>query len=344
MPRRVRVVILIVGLSVFTYLVADYGLENVIRRIRETGWWFFPIVAIWGVVYFFNAWAWFVILGKDANRVTFREVLALTVSGFAINYITPFMNLGGEPYRVMVLRSELGTPRAVSSVILYNMVRMLSHFFFWLGAIVLALVIVPLSLAMGIVLATTTCLVLFLIGFFYARHQKGIFESLLGFFSRSRFLRSLNAKLQQQRDPLLKIDEQIKHLYHDRLEDFYASIALEFIARIIASFEFYFIGFAIGLDLSFLDALYINAATSLILNLLFFVPFEAGTREGGLYLVMDSLRYPPGIGIYMGVVNRLRELFWILIGLLLVRLSGRRPSLQSAIHTLETTIDERPPL
>lgn len=341
MSKSVRIVIFLLGLAVFSYLVTDYGVANIVGKIQETGWWFLPIVAIWAAVYFFNAWAWFVILGDAAKRVPFKAILALTVSGFAINYITPFMNLGGEPYRVMSLRAELGTPRAVSSVILYNMVRMLSHFFFWLGAVVLALAILPLSFVTGFVLVVTTILVLFLIAFFYARHRRGIFESLLGYFSRSRLLRSLNGKLQEQRDPLLQIDEQIKHLYHERRGAFYGSIGLEFVARMIASLEFYFIGFAIGLNLSFLDAIYINAATSLILNLLFFVPFEAGTREGGLYLVMDSLRYPPGIGIYMGLVNRLRELFWILIGLILVQLSGRPPSLQSTLHTLETSVDER---
>lgn len=341
MPKKVRIAIFLLGLAVFSYLVLDYGLNNILAKIQDTGWWFLPIVAIWAAVYFFNAWAWFVILGDVAKRISFKEVYALTVSGFAINYITPFMNLGGEPYRVMALRDELGTPRAVSSVILYNMVRMLSHFFFWLGAIVLALVILPLSFVMGVVLTGTFVLVMFLIVFFYARHQRGIFESLLGFFARSRLLRSFNGRLQQKRDPLLRIDEQIKHLYHERRGAFYGSIGLEFVARIIASFEFYFIGIAIGLNLSVLDALYINAATSLILNLLFFVPFEAGTREGGLYLVMETMGHPAGLGIYMGLVNRLRELFWIFIGLLLVQLSGRKPSLQRSIQTLETTVDER---
>lgn len=341
MSKKVRIAILCLGLALFSYLVSDFGVGNILAKIRETGWWFLPIVAIWIAVYVANASAWHVILGESTRQVSFKEVLALTVSGFAINYMTPLMNLGGEPYRVMALRGKIGTSRAISSVILYNMVRMLSHFFFWLGAVALALAIIPFSFTMGAVLAGTLALVMFLIAFFYARHQRGIFESLLDFFARSRVFQRLYRRLQDRRVSLLTIDEQIKQLYHERRGAFYGSIALEFAARIIASLEFYFIGSAVGLGLTFLEALYINAASSLILNLLFFVPFEAGTREGGLYLVMQSLGYPPGIGIYMGLINRLRELCWIFIGLILVYFSGRRPSLQRSLHSLETSVHER---
>ena len=54
------------------------------------------------------------------------------------------------------------------------------------------------------------------------------------------------------------------------------------------------------------------------MNVLFFVPFELGAREGSLYLIMESLHVMPGVGVYIALVNRIRELFWILIGLGLV--------------------------
>ena len=52
------------------------------------------------------------------------------------------------------------------------------------------------------------------------------------------------------------------------------------------------------------------------------MPFELGTREGSLYLVLDSVKLSAGIGIYIGIINRVREFFWILVGLLLIQFNG----------------------
>ena len=326
---------MLLGLAVFCYLVWSFGVDNIVVNVQRTGWWFLPVIGIWFVVYLLNAWAWYVILHDNAEDVSFGTMLTLTISGFAINYITPFLNLGGEPYRVVSLRETVGLHRAVSSVILYNMVRMLSHFFFWLGAIVLVILTTQISFGFGIVLGCVSVVVLGLTYFFLSRHRKGIFESLLSWLSRNRLFRPLASKLDARRDGLLKIDGQIIELYNHQRGSFYKVLLLEFISRVIASAEFYFILHAIGYDTSFLEAIYINAASSLILNMLFFIPFELGTREGGLYIIMQSLGYISGIGIYVGLINRVRELFWIFVGLVLILWTGRQQVRGSMLEMIE---------
>jgi hypothetical protein len=37
---------------------------------------------------------------------------------------------------------------------------------------------------------------------------------------------------------------------------------------------------------------------------------------------MHTLNFTPGIGIYISLVNRIREFFWILVGLVLMQLMG----------------------
>ncbi len=335
MPKRVRIAFLLLGLAVFCYLVWSFGVDNIVVNVQRTGWWFLPVIGIWFVVYLLNAWAWYVILHDNAEDVSFGTMLTLTISGFAINYITPFLNLGGEPYRVVSLRETVGLHRAVSSVILYNMVRMLSHFFFWLSAIVLVILTTQISFGFGIALGCVSVVVLGLTYFFLSRHRKGIFESLLSWLSRNRLFRPLASKLDARRDGLLKIDGQIIELYNHQRGSFYKVLILEFISRVIASAEFYFILRAIGYDTSFLEAIYINAASSLILNMLFFIPFELGTREGGLYIIMQNLGYISGIGIYVGLVNRVRELFWIFVGLILILWTGRQQVRGSMLEMIE---------
>jgi uncharacterized protein (TIRG00374 family) len=333
--KRARIAFLLLGLAIFCYLVWSFGFDTIVLNVQRTGWWFLPVIGIWFVVYLFNAWAWYIILSDSAEKVSFGTMLTLTISGFAINYITPFLNLGGEPYRVLSLRESVGLHRAVSSVILYNMVRMLSHFFFWIAAVVLFVLTAHVSLGFGILLGCVSVVVLGLTYFFLSRHRKGIFESLLSWMSRYRFFQRLASKLDARRGGLLKIDKQIMQLYNHRRGSFYKVVTLEFLSRVIASAEFYFILHAVGYDTSFLEAIYINAASSLILNMLFFIPFELGTREGGLYIIMQSLGYISGIGIYVGLVNRVRELFWIFVGLLLIPWTGRQQVRGSMLEMIE---------
>jgi len=319
MNKYTKTIFFIIGLAVFSYLIDNFGLDNIITNVKKTGWWFVPVVGIWGIVYYMNAWAWYYIIDAKKKKVSFIEVLKITISGFAINYVTPFVNLGGEPYRIFMLQKPIGTHSAVSSVILYTMLHFLSNFFFWVTAILFALILLPLSMELKIILVVALIVLSFFIWFVFRRHKKGVFESLLNFISRTPLLKRLKKKLEPKENSLMKIDEKIKHLFNNRKNAFFSALSLDYLARMVGVFEFLFILKAIGVDISFLEAFYISAGSSLIINIFFFMPFELGTREGSLYLVLDSVKLSAGIGIYIGIINRVREFFWILIGLLLIQ-------------------------
>jgi hypothetical protein len=53
------------------------------------------------------------------------------------------------------------------------------------------------------------------------------------------------------------------------------------------------------------------------------MPLELGSREGGLVLVLKAIKISSPLGIYLGLVNRIREFFWIFVGLVLIASSGK---------------------
>ena len=307
---------------IFRSLINDFGFDNIITNVKKTGWWFVPVVGIWGVVYYMNAWAWYFIIDAKQKEVSFIYVLKITISGFAINYVTPFINLGGEPYRILMLKELTGTNSAVSSVILYTMLHFLSNFFFWVTAILYALILLPLSTELKIIMEIALLILSVFIWFVFRRHKRGVFESLLNFVAKVPLLKRLKKKLVPKEDSLMKIDDKIKHLYNNRPNAFIAALVLDYLARMVGALEFLFILKAIGMDISFMEAFYISAGSSFIINIFFFMPFQLGTLEAGLYLVLDSIKLSAGIGIYIGIINRAREFFWILIGLLLIQFKG----------------------
>ncbi len=62
--------------------------------------------------------------------------------------------------------------------------------------------------------------------------------------------------------------------------------------------------------------------SSLITNLLFFMPFEIGSKEGGAFLVFAWLGLDPKLGTTAALLSRVRELAWMAIGLTVLLVSG----------------------
>ena len=95
---------------------------------RRAGIWLPACLLLWLVIYLMNAWAWSLIIRsgeqeQQERSVGFWRIMKYTVTGYALNYVTPAGVLGGEPYRIMELRPFLGTERAVSCVLLNSMMH-----------------------------------------------------------------------------------------------------------------------------------------------------------------------------------------------------------------------------
>lgn len=102
--------------------------------------------------------------GRRKN-VTFFWLYKVTISGFALNYATPGGLMGGEPYRIMALSPRIGTERASSSVILYVMTHIFSHFWFWLICSVLFILLRHVTFLTGVMLAVVIGICLLAIWF-----------------------------------------------------------------------------------------------------------------------------------------------------------------------------------
>jgi hypothetical protein len=127
------------------------------------------------------------------------------------------------------------------------------------------------------------------------------------------------------RASLTTIDSALLRLAHERVGALALALGAEVCGRFIAMLEYLFIARSIGVEIDYPTAVLIGGFSQLVLNLLFFIPFEMGSKEGGLYLIFRLLGLAPSLGVFTAIVSRLRELAWIAIGLMLIWLSGVRP-------------------
>lgn len=302
----------------------DMDYEELWQNLRKAGIWFPAVILLWVFIYCLNAWSWFIIIrdGKHA-KIPFWKVYKLTVSGFALNYATPVGLMGGEPYRIMELTPYVGASKATSSVILYVMMHIFSHFCFWLASAILYVLVEPMNWGMGIVLSVVVAACLLAIYFFMKGYRNGMAVRSLRILGHVPFVKKWAQRFAvEKKESLERVDAQIAELHRQRKTTFYASLGLEFAARVVGCLEVYFILNILTTDVSFLACILIMAFTSLFANLFFFSPMQLGAREGGFALATGGLAIPSAFGIYTGLITRVRELIWIVIGVLLMKVGN----------------------
>ena len=313
MKPLVRNIFLLFGVVAIIMMLCTFedGYEQIKDNILRAGLYLPAVIGVWVFVYAFNALAFQIIVnsGTHDKHLDFRHSYKLTVSGFAFSYTTPF-GFGGGPYRVMELASHIGTPRAMSSVVLYSMMHILSHFCLW----------------------TTSVLIFILFYFekmtpalFNYGYKNGLIVKLYSVLLKIPYAKKPARKFYDKHlEAMQQVDRNISYLRQQR-KAFWSSLLYEYLGRIVNALEYYFILLAFGLSVSFADAVLVLAFSSLMGNLLFFFPMQLGAREGGLALIVKILGIGTGgVGVFASFYTRIRELVWIFIGVGLVKVGNKK--------------------
>jgi hypothetical protein len=252
------------------------------------------------------------------GAIPFGRAYVITVSSFAINYVTPLMALGGEPFRASVASGWVAMPRATASVLGFRIIHTLGQLLFWITALPVAYALLPRNPATTISLIALGLLFVALGLALATLFRHGLAVRLLDILARVKLLRPLTARLERRRPLLAAIDEQLTALAHGDRRTILKALGAEYVGRCVSMLEYLFIARALGLRIDYLTAFTIGAFSQFFTNATFFIPFELGTKEGSLSLIFEMLGLPADLGVYASIVSRIREMIWIAIGLTLV--------------------------
>jgi hypothetical protein len=331
MTNRIRNIFFLFGVIavVVMFFTLDVSLTDLWKCICQARGWIVAVFLLWVPLYLMNALTWRIILkGTGKCVVPYALLFKLTISGFALNYATPAGLMGGEPYKIMELSPYVDRERATSSVLLFSMMHIFSHFWYWFAASLLYMLLLDVSSAMFCVLLFMMFFSLCGVYLFLKGYRNGMVVKILNVISCIPGLKNRMTRfMRTHRNELAQIDAQIASLHTQDRRSFYMSFGMEFVGRVLQAFEIYFVLAALGVTGSFVQlflyATLIIALTSLFANLLFFMPLQLGGREGGFVMSCVQLGFTNGLGVYISIICRIRELFWTTIGLLLIKVGNR---------------------
>lgn len=326
--KAYNIISFIVGIGTLLYMVYKIGYITIWQNILQTGVWFIPVIVTWLLIYVLNALAFREIIyerTEPETRLPFLTVLKMIITGYAINNITPFLALGGEPYRIMQLRKRVGPAKAASSVLLYYIMHVYSHIVFWMIGVALILVF----LQPGTVV-TVTCLAVFAVFYLILlwinrQYNKGLLRISFLWLGKIGFLKNrVSTYTGKKHVELGEVDQHIRELFGQRKRTFYASLFFEFAGRVVGCLEIYFFALALNVKIGPVDSFIISAGSSLFANLIFFSPMQLGAREGGFVLALGSIGLAASAGLFISLATRIRELVWIFIGLIIIPVKSLR--------------------
>jgi hypothetical protein len=322
--RRAQLLFFAAGAAALAVLIVRADPRQLLGDVREAGWTVPAIVAIYGGVYILNTVAWKLTM-IEPPRLSFGRAWTVNVAAFAINYLTPFASIGGEPFKIVAASQWMGTRNGAASVLNYRLVHMQAHVLVFLTGVALAFFLLPSGTIATPILLVMSAVLLVLGSVLLAVHREGVIERLFDIAAKIPLLNTFASRLEPRREALIEIDRQLIAFHGSSPARYYGALLAEYVARVFSMLEFYIIARGIGHPVTFGTAFLIGGFSSLVVNLFFFMPFNVGSKEGGLYVIFAALGLPSRLGIAAAVISRIRELTWIAIGLLLV-LATRRKS------------------
>ena len=288
---------------------------------------FAEIIGIWLLIYLIHAWAYKVILGSESKNVHMHSMLRICIAGFALNNVTPAGLIGGEPYRIMALRRYIPTTKAASATLTFSIFYALGHFMLWAtGAIIYACYGCPGELWVDLMILISGAILLGIVIWSFFAHNIGFTYPFMRFLAKIPLLRrKLAPAVERKKESYIEIDDNMRAFRNEGWR-YFVVLGLQYLTRLLEAFEYYLLLRFFAPDPSsfnYLHGLMIMATASLVGNLLFIIPMQAGSRELGTSIALGFIGLTTGVLGNMVVVYRIREMLFIIVGIILV-LTGRK--------------------
>ena len=282
---------------------------------------------VWLTIYILHTFAYYIIMGPARKNIRLVYLFKMTISGFALNEVTPVGLAGGEPYRIMELKPFIGIEKATATTLTFTVMHIFSHVMFWFtGALMYLLLGCPGGWAATLVsiLACGVC-ALALYAFFRSG-KRGLVLPALRLLSKLPLAGSFFARLiEKSRESLEAIDRDMA-AFHNRQKDFWETVAVEYVGRLLEVLEFFIIFRVLGVSISFGYCLMALACASLLGNLVFIIPMQVGSREAGMAMALSWIGFASSFSITASLLTRLREIFYLAAGIIAMLLKSRAES------------------
>ncbi len=310
--RRIETIIIVVALGFYVWFLDHFGTAQVLGYVRLAGWSLALTIPLETLARAANTLGWRVTIGSYGPAVRFRELFAARIAGEAVDYVTPSAQLGGQFVMALMVRRRLTMAVGLSTVMVAALCEMVGQIVFIAGALLLSIRLVPAASRFFWPIAGGFALALGLIGGFFFVQTRKPFSFLL----RAVAKFSGGASAARFTDSAAEADAILLDFYARHRRRLAASSLCYLAAWSLGPAEIYLLLRFLHQHAAFEIALLVEALGLLIERATFLIPAKLVSQEGGKALILAALGYPAGAGFAVGLLRRVKEMAWVLFGLL----------------------------
>lgn len=264
---------------------------------------------------------WQVILRGKEISVPFYRNLAYRTTGFAISFITPGPRVGGDAMTAALLcrnksnGKKIKFSKAISTLVIDRAVELQTFAaLFFIGVFLLSLHgDIPLAIRTFMILISGGLLVLFLY-FAYSTRKGTIFLT--------RFLTLFSKKPGFKRE-IKHFEDTIISFYKDGKKDFLLSHAVSSIAWLLSIGEYKALLLMLGFNVPLYGVFIVYSFVGLAYTIP--IPLALGSLEGLQAAAFSLIGLSPAGGVVLALVTRLRDIFFTIIGFMILMYYGIAP-------------------
>jgi uncharacterized protein (TIRG00374 family) len=312
--KRFHLFSILLGALLLVFLVWAIGARDLWRNLSLLGWGFIPFILILSVADLFHTLGWRHCLPAPHRSLPFSKLYSIWMAGYAVNYLTPTAELGGEVTKGTLLSMHHRGPEAVTGVVVGKLAHAMSELLF---AIVGSLVLLwGIELPPGVWTAM-------LIGSALLGLSTLTFLAVQKYGKLGSFLRWLAAHgiggklLQRTAVRITQVDESLKLFYSEHPLDLPIAILWHFVGLTCGIVQCVYFLYLLTEDPSLVLAAGIWFFGAWVDLLSFAIPIDLGYLEASRVVVFTVLGYSSALGLSYGISLRLARLFRAGVGLLL---------------------------
>jgi uncharacterized protein (TIRG00374 family) len=319
--RSLRLVLVLAGAALLAWLVREVGLRAIADIFQRLGWRLVVLLVFpFSTAVVLDTLGWWVLL-RD-RRVPFAALLRARLAGEAVNLTTPTASVGGEPLKAFLLRPHVPLAEGLASIIVDKTTVIAGQALLVAAGLAIAAARLPSShglvVSLGVLLAVQTLC----IGGFVLVQTLGVFGGgirllgRIGLGSAQRYAHHLEA-----------FDEWLGQFYRERRTRLAGSVLLHAAAWGTGGLEIYLVLAFLGIEVSALTALAVEAVGAAVKFASFMIPASLGALETGYVAAFSAFGLAGAVGLSYTLMRRLREAVWAAVGYLWLASLRGRPTL-----------------
>jgi glycosyltransferase 2 family protein len=282
------------------------------------------VILVTALAYFAGAAGWIYCFAKEYRGLSLWRLFMIRHVGETISLINPAGIIGGEALKIFLLSRDAVPAAAVTASVLVSRILMaLTQILLFLFAFIwLQGTVINFNATGGYTLLLAV-MVLVTVIVFFVRHQKWIPGNVQLKITPVKGL--IRQKLQS-------IKTHIKTAFGDTMRFFsgnrravWMAIFFFMLHWVTGSLEFLIILRYLGIDISVVHSLLMDMGVIFFKAAGVFIPAQAGAEElGNKMMLATAGKAAAGVWLTVSMIKRLRQLFWIIIGLALYWLIYKR--------------------